>query len=362
MMKVLGPEEYRINLLKGKNSSNSTSTTEYQFSWWLLRHTNSSVKECSIFQRITEADLDKLGWYRRVGNDWTVATSGLLLRNAHKVVIKNCKGQMHMDQFSGTKNFVLRGTQYNDTYNEKRVSENNFVRSVKVDEGTREVTITHEHGTAVQVSLKTDTRPNLTKSQSVLANFTGSITLDHDGNRMLNVTFFGVKGTVHIKMYTNDRKLIATFACTAQFGTTVKDDGSRISLPSSINQAQWVCILPDEQPAKTEICKWIPYEEKAMRAPRQEQRWSEGHSPCSQTECNTLKGGFSDLFPWIANFEYLYSHGGGLNEWLKVIFHLLVAAVLIVLLILLMTKVVIPLFRCAFSVPFCSSSSKKARK
>lgn len=61
---------------------------------------------------------------------------------------------------------------------------------MKVDESSREITIVHEHGTAAQVSLKTDTRPNLTKSQSLLANFTGSITLDHDGNRMLNVTFF----------------------------------------------------------------------------------------------------------------------------------------------------------------------------
>lgn len=32
--------------------------------------------------------MDKLGWYRRVGNDWQVATSGLLLRNAHVGTLK----------------------------------------------------------------------------------------------------------------------------------------------------------------------------------------------------------------------------------------------------------------------------------
>ncbi|KAF1766400.1 hypothetical protein GCK72_006357 [Caenorhabditis remanei] len=374
IMKVLGPEEYRINLLKGKEQFELTeyhrisvqlvaSSPQQQLRegmYYFPEENHNDLREGKI-NEITESDLDKLGWYRRIGNDWQVATNGLLLRNAHKVVIKNCKGQLHMDQFSGTKNFVLRGTQYNDTYYEKKVTENNFVRSVKVDESSREITIVHEHGTAAQVSLKTDTRPNLTKSQSLLANFTGSITLDHDGNRMLNVTFFGVKGTVHIKMYVNDRKLVATFACTAQFGTTIKDDGSRISLPSSINQAQWVCILPDEQPDKSEICKWIPYEEKAMRTPRQEQSWSKGHSPCSQAECNSLKSGVSDLFPWIINFDYFMAHGGDFTEWLKMGIHIVIAVGLLFLLIILFTKCLVPLACCSLSIPFKSRNKKKKK-
>ncbi|CAI5441246.1 unnamed protein product [Caenorhabditis angaria] len=287
---------------------------------------------------IGENNMEKIGWYRRIGNMWQTSANGLNVRNSHKLIIKNCKEQLHLDQFSGANNYVLRGTQYNDTSNDKRVIENSYVKSIRVDEMSRVVTITHEHGTTASVYLKTDSRPNLTKSQSQLSNFTGTITLDHDGNRMLNVTMYGVKGTVHIKFFENDRKTVATFACTAQFGTSTKDDGSKISLPSTIDKAQFVCILPDEQATKNEICKWIPYEEKAMRTPRQENSWSEGHSPCASSECNKMTRGASEWFPWLIDFDYLQSHNLGFGEWAKIGLHMALIAVCTLLLILVVQR------------------------
>ncbi|CAB3410997.1 unnamed protein product [Caenorhabditis bovis] len=374
MAKVFGPDEYRIILNKGKEQFELNEHHRIAVSltappphqqlregvYYFAEDRQNELREGKI-NEITENDLDKLGWYRKTGSDWHVATSGLLLRNAHKVIIKNCKGQVHLDQFSGTNNFVLRGTHYNDSFTDKLVADNNYVRRVKVDEPNRVVTIFHEHGTTASIYLKTDSRPNLTKSQSSLSNFTGSITLDHDGNRMLNVTFFGVKGTVHIKMFENDRKTVATFACTAQFGTTVKDDGSRISLPATITQAQFVCILPDEQPTKKEICKWIPYEEKAMRIPRQEHTWSKGHSPCSSAECNGMTRGPSEWFPWLVDFDYLQSHNLGFGEWAKIGLHVALIAVVTLLLILVLTKCLIPLACCSLSIPFCRGGKKPSK-
>lgn len=111
MMKVLGPDEYRvgsgdssiynrdwfqINLLKGKEQFELTeyhrisvqlvaSSPHQQLRegmYYFPEENHNDLREGKI-NEITEQDLDKLGWYRRVGNDWQVATNGLLLRNAH---------------------------------------------------------------------------------------------------------------------------------------------------------------------------------------------------------------------------------------------------------------------------------------
>ncbi|CAD6196623.1 unnamed protein product [Caenorhabditis auriculariae] len=145
------------------------------------------LREAKI-NEVNEAYLEKLGWYKKINGQWNVNGNGLPLRNAYKVVMKSCKGQLHQDQFIGATNYVLRGKEYFDDYAERPVVDFSYVKNVKIE--PREVKVIHQHGTAASMYVKTDTRPNVAKSRSMLANFTGIISLDHTGNRMFNATFF----------------------------------------------------------------------------------------------------------------------------------------------------------------------------
>ncbi|CAD6196625.1 unnamed protein product [Caenorhabditis auriculariae] len=168
-------------------------------------------------------------------------------------------------------------------------------------------------------------------------------------------------GTVHITLYDNDRKNVANFACTTQFGNSLQDAASRISLPSNINREQYVCILADEQAREKEICKWIPYEEHSMKRYKDESRWSAGHSPCPPSECNNMDRSPSEALTWFLDFTYMYEFANirGLDNWVKVGLHLAFCTMLVLVLILVLTKCLIPLACFSLSVSFKKKKGAK---
>ena len=178
--------EHNIEILAG--GSRPHRQFEPGLYFWRIGETTADEKPVLrgdiAINDLGEGSLDKLGWFRLENNAWTIPNGLAKLTQAQHIQIENCKAQSYSTTLIGEQ-YVLQG---HKKFNlGAAVNDDPWVAGVEI--GSRSVKIDHGEGTSLLLTLKATAQPRAVHHISQFSGFNGSIQLDKESNRFLNLTF-----------------------------------------------------------------------------------------------------------------------------------------------------------------------------
>ncbi|VDK44964.1 unnamed protein product [Gongylonema pulchrum] len=301
----------------------------------------------------TETDIHKLGWLRKDGSSWFIRNGIIKITDSQHVTVENCKEQRYLTRYNA-EYFVMHGDRISELDLGYRVEEQNWIERAEISSDDRVIRVVHAEGTVIHVSISSGTRPLIVRHASHLLTFNGTIRMDEQSNRFLNLTILGGKGTLIGYVHRSEDKSGTDWSFSVEIGTATRTRfiATVGGIPPGITSDRYVCLQPAGD-ANAEQCKWLKYEASPLRERHVAHRWQAGIGDCPG--CN--ERGFENFLQKLDPRQWL----DGLNSTTEVVTCALeIALIVLSLLVTLMicTKCIIPLARWTI----CSSSSKQYKK
>ncbi|KAK0395940.1 hypothetical protein QR680_001499 [Steinernema hermaphroditum] len=288
---------------------------------------------------VFESSLDKLGWMRWEEGRWDIRKGIVKITQAHHVNVDDCKGQKYTTTFNGEQ-MVVSG----DDGDSENVDLGHQIQSdpwiQSVDVGTRVVKVEHAEGTNIMISLTTVSRPQIFHHSSQFSSFNGSVQLDQESNRFLNITFQEAKGTLIGQLYSSEERRHMDIVFSVQIdGPTTRTFNSIVSIPSSVNSSRYICFHPAGD-VDGQMCRWFNYEAAPLPEYRVAHRWQTGHANCAGCNERGVDNFLENLDPrkWLDGFN-------SPTEILMCVFEVSLSIVVCLCIVLIFTKCIIPLAR-----------------
>uniref|UniRef100_A0A0N5CFT6 G_PROTEIN_RECEP_F2_4 domain-containing protein n=1 Tax=Strongyloides papillosus TaxID=174720 RepID=A0A0N5CFT6_STREA len=295
---------------------------------------------------IHETSLDKLGWMRQESDGvWSIRKGQIKIKNAHHVDIEDCKLQKYKSMLNAEQ-FVIDGSNNGD----KNISlgsvltEEPWVKSVNVEDG-RVMKVIHSEGISILGSVKTQFKPSILTHSSQFSSFNGTIQLDKESNRFLNITFYEARGTVIGMVYSSEDKTNIDIV----FSVLIDENSTRefnciITVPGSVNSTRYVCFHPAGD-VRGQQCSWLPYKSVPLQVYTVSHRWISKVGDCDR--CN--ERGLENLLVQMDPRKWF----DGINTTTELImfaFEVSVCVLIILAIITICTKCIIPLLRCGVCI------------
>uniref|UniRef100_A0AC35U4J6 HAP2-GCS1 domain-containing protein n=1 Tax=Rhabditophanes sp. KR3021 TaxID=114890 RepID=A0AC35U4J6_9BILA len=318
---------------------------------------NVDVKTGVSINDVTETNLDKLGWLRFERGRWQVKKGTIKLTQAHHANVINCKQQIYTSTFDAEQ-FIMNGIEgHVENYDlGVYLKEDPWIDKISVEE--RVIKISHAEGISVFVNLKTDARPKSFYHSSHFSSFNGTIELDKDSNRFLNITIFGGKGTLIGQVISSSENKDVELVFSIQIDNSLYKSGFKaiIPLPASINATRNVCFYPSDH-IESQSCKWIRYSSVPMMEYSVAEKWLTEKANCYGCNERGIDNIVLKLDPrtW---FDGINSP----TELIMCIFEISLGIVALILTICIFTKCIIPLLTCTLSIGSCFSCAKVHNK
>ncbi|VBB33359.1 unnamed protein product [Acanthocheilonema viteae] len=135
----------------------------------------------------TESDIHKLGWLRKKDNSWLIRNGMIKITDSQHMTVENCKGQRYLTRYNA-EYFVTYGDRLIDLDLGYPIDEQNWIERAEILNDDRAVRIIHAEGTVIHISISSGTRPIIVRHASHLLTFNGTIRMDEQSNRFLNLT------------------------------------------------------------------------------------------------------------------------------------------------------------------------------
>ncbi|EFO14024.2 hypothetical protein LOAG_14500 [Loa loa] len=135
----------------------------------------------------TESDIHKLGWLRKNDNAWLIRNGIIKITDSQHITIENCKEQRYLTRYNA-EYFITYDDRIIDLDLGYPVDQQNWIERAEILNDDRAVRITHAEGTVIHVSVSSGTRPIIVRHASHLLTFNGTIRMDEQSNRFLNLT------------------------------------------------------------------------------------------------------------------------------------------------------------------------------
>ncbi|TMS35817.1 hypothetical protein L596_003132 [Steinernema carpocapsae] len=300
---------------------------------------------------VFESSLDKLGWMRWEEGRWDIRKGLMKITQAHHVNVEDCKGQKYTTTFNGEQ-MVVAGEE-GDSENVDLGHQIQFDPWVQsVDVGSRVVKVEHAEGTNIMVALSTLSRPQIHHHSSQFSSFNGSLNLNRESNRFLNVTFQDAKGTMIGHIFSTEDRTHMDMVFSFQLdGPTTRTHEAAIPLPSSVNSSRYVCFHPASD-VDGEKCKWLNYEAAPLPEYRFAHKWQTGQANCPGCNERGVDNFLENLDPrkWMDGFN-------SPTEILMCLFEISLSIVVCLSIVLIFTKCIIPLVR--WTICIATPPSKK---
>uniref|UniRef100_A0A1I8EAZ1 Phlebovirus glycoprotein G2 fusion domain-containing protein n=2 Tax=Wuchereria bancrofti TaxID=6293 RepID=A0A1I8EAZ1_WUCBA len=293
----------------------------------------------------TESDIHKLGWLRKNANSWLIRNGIIKITDSQHVTIENCKGQRYLTRYNA-EYFITSDDRVTDLDLGYPVNEQNWIEQVEILNDNRAVRIVHAEGTVIHISVSSDTRPIIVRHASHLLTFNGTIRMDDQSNRFLNLTILGGKGTLIGYVHRSEDKSSTDWSFSIEIGTATRTKFTATigGIPTGIISDRYVCLQPAGD-AGAEQCKWLKYEASPLRERHMAHRWQAGIDNCPGCNERGIENFLLNLDPrqWF----------NGLNSTTEAVTCALEIALIIVSIlatVLICTKCIIPLAKCTISL------------
>ncbi|KAI6199923.1 Transmembrane protein 26 family-containing protein [Aphelenchoides besseyi] len=315
-----------------------------------------------LLNEFGESRLDRLGWLRWENGRWTVRRGLEKFTREMHVSVDNCKAQRYR--------FSIEAEQYVLLSNDMENNENHFfhlgnltadepyIRAVEL--GEREVNIIHAEGAELSLNIQTKSRPSHIVHSSEFNTFNGTIQLDSESKSFMNLTFYEVCGTMIGELYRDSTSDAVEMMFSVQ--TVEQKEQSYqtiVEVPATVNSRRKVCIHPSGQPA-AQKCVWLEYTAEAVRETNfMSYYWVNSRTECEGCNERGLDGFLESLNPkrWLMNgFQTP-------TDVFVVVVEVVLCLATILLALLILTKCVIPMFRCLWCVtkPLKTTSSRRTK-
>ncbi|KAK5972803.1 hypothetical protein GCK32_006456, partial [Trichostrongylus colubriformis] len=322
--------------------SGSRPNRELQPGMYFFREGTHELRGFVPINDIGESSLEKLGWMRYTDGKWDIRNGLVKIKQAHHVNVADCKQQIYTSTINGEQLVLVSGNDVDESYDLGRaLTDDPWIETAVYQD--RAVRVEHAEGTSITVHMTSETRPHMLRHISQLESFDGTIQVDRDSNRYLNISFIGSKGTLIGNIFSSEKRDQIDMAFSVQ-GKSI------ISIPSSINSSRYICFHPSGD-MKGEICKWFKYETQRLNSYRVAHRWQRGQGDCGGCNERGVESFLTSLDPrqWFNGISTPV-------EAFTMAVEVVIAICLVLLFFAICTKCLIPLLRCTFSV---SSTPKK---
>uniref|UniRef100_A0A7E4UXP0 Tyrosine-protein kinase receptor n=1 Tax=Panagrellus redivivus TaxID=6233 RepID=A0A7E4UXP0_PANRE len=294
---------------------------------------------------VDETSVDKLGWMRWENNAWAIRNGLVKLTQAQHVQVVNCKAQKY--------SAILNAEQFVMEAKDEKVLNFDLGHPIEADPwvggveiGARSVIVDHAEGTNLLLTLKAEAVPRAVYHISTFTGFNGSIQLDKESNRYLNLTFENARGSLIGQVYTTDSRTTMDLVFSVQTSDNENPSFKAVvTVPSSIDSPRYVCIHASGDLDSLQ-CQWLPYEAAPLNEYRVAHRWQQATSTCEG--CN--ERGAEAFLVAMDPRQWL----DGLNSPAEVgvfIFEAVLVFVVFLVSICMCTKCVIPLARWVICIP-----------
>uniref|UniRef100_A0A1I7YZY5 HAP2-GCS1 domain-containing protein n=1 Tax=Steinernema glaseri TaxID=37863 RepID=A0A1I7YZY5_9BILA len=299
---------------------------------------------------VFESNLDKLGWMRweiPAGTSegrWDIRKGMVKVTQAHHVNVEDCKGQKYTTNFNGEQ-MVVSGDEGESENIDlgRQIQADPWIQSVDV--GTRVVKVEHAEGTNILISLTTVSRPQILHHSSQFSAFNGSVQVDRESNRFLNITFQEAKGTLIGQLYSSEERQHMDIVFSVQIdGPTTRSFNAIVSIPSSVNSRRYICFHPAGD-VDGQMCKWFEFKEDPLPKYKVAHRWQTGPADCAGCNEIGVENFIEKMDPrkWLDGFQ-------SSTEMLMCIFDVSIFIVICLSILIIFTKCIIPLARCAICI------------
>ncbi|KAI1712319.1 type I membrane glycoproteins cell-cell fusogen domain-containing protein [Ditylenchus destructor] len=335
-------EVHRIQLMAGGSRPNRQVEPGIYF--WQIGTDRQRLRGGVPVNDLSETDLNKLGWFRWEQGKWNVRKGLEKITQAQHVNVNDCKSQKYTSTFNAEQ-FVLRSDDDDIMSFDLGASilDDAWVAGIEIED--RYVKIEHAEGAALILAITTQSTPRIVHHVSQFTNFNGSIQVDSESNRYLNLTFVDARGTLIGQVFSSDSKTTMDTIFSVQTSDAVQPEFRAIvAVDSTIRSQKLVCVYPAGD-FDGQICHWLNYVETALQEYTVTNRWQSGHYDC--VGCN--ERGFDAVWSSIDPRNWL----DGLNsptEFFTCILEIVLCIAAILLAIVTFTKCIIPLFRCLRSI------------
>ncbi|KAF7637125.1 hypothetical protein Mgra_00003513, partial [Meloidogyne graminicola] len=280
----------------------------------------------------SESSLEKLGWFRwdEKSNGWIIRKGLEKITQSQHIRVEDCKAQRYRTTFN-LEQFVLKNS-----------------GSSSGEEIVNEELINYDLGNLINeenwLTIRTETKPSIVRHSSNLSNFTGTIVLDKDSNRYLNLTFFNARGTLIGQIFSSSDSLsVMESIFSIELGKLTSEKFQKI-IATNVNSPKLVCFYPIGD-NEGRICQRLELIHEPLKEKHFADQWQ-----FSQTECiGCNERGVDSFLASLDPRQWL----DGLNtpiELFTCTLELILCLVFLLSSILIFTKCIIPLCRCVHFV------------
>ncbi|VDK85913.1 unnamed protein product, partial [Onchocerca ochengi] len=205
----------------------------------------------------TESNIHKLGWLRQNDNSWLIRNGIIKITDSQHITIENCKGQRYLTRYNA-EYFITYDERVTDLDLGYPVDEQNWIERIEILTDDRAVRVIHAEGTVIHVGVSSGTRPIIVRHASHLLTFNGTIRMDEQSNRFLNLTIIGGKGTLIGYVHRSEDKSSTDWSFSIEIGTATRTRFTATigGIPPGIISDRYVCLQPAGD-ANAEQCKWL---------------------------------------------------------------------------------------------------------
>ncbi|MCP9262203.1 hypothetical protein DINM_005490 [Dirofilaria immitis] len=212
-------------------------------------------------------------------NDNRVLMMGIRLNEPTESDIHKL-GQRYLTRYNA-EYFITYGDHITDLDLGHPVDEQNWIEKAEILTDNRAVRIIHAEGTVIHVIVSSGTRPIIIRHASHLLTFNGTIRMDEQSNRFLNLTILGGKGTLigYVHRFADKSSTDWSFSIEIGTATRTKFIATISGIPPGITSDRYICLQPAGD-ANAEQCKWLKYEASPLRERHMAHRWQVGIGNC----------------------------------------------------------------------------------
>jgi hypothetical protein len=232
-----------------------------------------------------------------------------------------------------------------------------WIRSVNIINPStdRHITISHGEGTLLIVTITMEqSQPySILHHSSHLSTFNGSINVDKQSNRYLNLTFaIGTRGTLIGNIYTTDdrRRADIVFSTYISSSDTNQSTNIIIGIPSNVNSSRFVCFHPSGSIDCCEQCHWLPYYAEQLQWYLVANSWQTNIGDC--IGCNEI--GIDNFVQYLNPKQWLNGFNST-SETIAFAFEITVNLLVLIVIFILVRKCIWPMIRWIL----CTSPSPK---
>ncbi|GMR37023.1 hypothetical protein PMAYCL1PPCAC_07218, partial [Pristionchus mayeri] len=316
---------------------------------YFLRDGTSELRGGVRINEVADSSIEKLGWLRMDNGRWTIPNGLLKMTQAHHLKVVNCKEQRFMTALNADQ-FVMSedGRESSQLSHGHPLTDWVWVESAVYEPAERRVRVRHAEGTTIEIRMGSSRRPYVVRDLSRLGWFDGEITLDALSQHILNISFHESKGTLLGNVYSSEARERNDYSFSVTIGDRLNSYHIAASIDSTVNSRRYVCFYPTgDSLKKNEKCKWLPFKSTPISTPPPITGLLPQTGQCAN--CNEV--GPQAFMQYLNPSSWF--NGGEIN--LKMILVVILEGVtlffLIYIIVIIVTKCLIPLIRCSLYIP-----------